>query len=220
MVRRRGEDDGTRRVPFGPPEQQDRLGEQLGPEPCGRSHPSQTVDHGKERLQGTLTLVRLSTGEQSRQTISGDLGSGSTHEDPEANQDALLRWRTAHENRAMTVEERQVEDPLHQPPRPFANAGPRDSVAAGHRCNRHSLFNFRHRPQNVGDVIGLARKQIARQNTLARATQSTAGQPDTQPPIARGCLHAPPNPAAGQGGLIRAAARTHTTAKNRVVCAR
>ena len=205
---------------MGPAEQQDRLGEQLGTEPCSRAHPSQTVEHGKERLQGTNTLVRLFTGEQSRQALSGELGSGSTGEDPEANQNALLRGRTAHENRAMTIEERQVEDPLYQPPRPFANAGPRDSVAAGRSCNRHSLLNFRHRPQNVGDVIGLARKQIARQNTLARTTQSTAGQPDTQPPMARGSLHAPLNPAAGQGKLIRAAARAHTTAKNRVVCAR
>lgn len=220
MVGRRGENDGTRRVHLGPPEQQDRLEEQLGTEPCGRAHPSQAVEHGEERLQGTPTLVRLSTREQTRQTLAGDLGAGSTDEDKEANQDGHREGRTPNVNGTMTIEERQVEDPMRQASDPLAHARPRDPVAAGHGCDLHSRSDFRHGPQDVGDVIGLTRKQVAGQNSLARPTRSTAHQPKAQLPVARGGLHAPLNPAAGQSEIVGTATSADTTLKNRVLSAR
>jgi hypothetical protein len=117
----------------------------------------------------------------------------------------------------MPVQQHQVEHPLHQPCDPLANRGARDSVAAGHRRERPAPVDFLHRPQNVAQVVDLARKQIAVQNTLARPAAPAPGQPDAQPPVAGGRLHTPLHPACGQAELVAAAASADTTAKNRVV---
>lgn len=120
----------------------------------------------------------------------------------------------------MPVEPHQVENPLHQPPDPPANAGRRDPVAAGDRRDRLALMDLRHGSEDVPDVVGLARQRIAGQHPLPRSTASTPRQPDAQPPIARGRLQAPLHPAAGQRELVAAAPGAGATAENRVVRAR
>jgi hypothetical protein len=204
-----------------PTEQEDRLGEQLGSQPYHRQHPSRSVDQDEERLQSSRRLVGLrADGEQSRHALSGEIESGSTDEDPEANQNPLLRRRAVNQEPSMPVEQHQIEDPLDQTSDPLANAGSRDSVAAGHRRNRLALVDVRHRPQDVLYPVDLARKQLAGQNALARSTSSTPRQPDAHPPVAGGRQYAPLDPAAGQAESVTPAAGADTTAKNRVIRAR
>ena len=210
--------DGTRDVDRSPAEQQDRLGEQLGSLPCDRVRPSPVVDHGEERLQCSRTLVRIRSGrEQGRQVLLRERGTSSTDEDPEANQEALLRGRAANQDGPMPIEHRQVEDPLDQSSDPLANAGPGDGMAASHRCDRLALVDFFHRPQDGPYAMDLARKQIEGQNTFARPASRTPRQPDAESLIASGRLGTSLHPAVGQHELVAAAPSADATAKNRLL---
>ena len=210
--------DGTRDVDLHPAEQQDRLGEQLGSLPGGGGRPSPTLEHGEKRVQSSGTLVRLRSGtEQGRQVLARERGASPTDEDPEANQEAARRGRTADQDGSMPVEQHQIERALDQSSDPFANASPRDFVAAGHLRDRLALMDFFHRPQDVPYVVDLARKQLEGQHALARPTSLAPCQPHPDPPITRGRLRPPLHPALGQDELIAAASGADTTRKNRLV---
>ena len=213
--------DGTRRVDPSPPEQQDRLGEQLGAQTGDSQYASRSFDQEDKDLAGRLLLLgSRSEGEQRREGRRVNVGIGSGDKSPEANQNARLRGGIPHQDGPMAKERGQVQNPRRQAPDPLAQASRRNIVGAGYGRDCGTPIGFHDGIHHVGDVIDLAGKQVAGQDPLPRPTDPTTGQPDRDPPIGRGRVHRPLNPATGQGELIAAAAGANTVQQNRVNCAR
>jgi hypothetical protein len=212
--------DGTRRVDPSPPEQQDRLREQLGAQTGDSQYASRSFDQEGEDPAGRLLLLgSRSEGEQRREGTRVNVGIGSGDKSPEANQNARLRRGIPHQDGPMAKERGQVKNPRRQAPDPLAQASRRNIVGPGHGRDRGTPFGFQDGIQHIGDVIDLAGKQVAGQDPLPRPTGPTTGQPNLDPPIGRGRVHRPRNPASGQGELVAVATGANTLPQNRVTSA-
>jgi hypothetical protein len=189
------------------------LQEQLGTQANHREHPSQALDQHHERPQRTAEPVARRLGTEKR---PHRLLAGAACEGPEAHQNPLCRRTTAHLDGSMAVEEGQVQNPLRQAPHPLVYAGPGHTMTARHLRNRAALVDFADRGDDVGNLVRLAWKQVARQDPLARSAEPTKRQADSQQPEARRRLHSPLDRAACEAEVPGAAATAHAPPKSRV----
>ena len=189
---------GTRRVEPTPPEQQDRLAEQLSPGAGSRQGAAEVDEHnqhGADRNHGVVGVTGVGK-DGDQQAVGSATALGD--EGPEADEHALGGSSLGGNHRPMPAEHRQVEVALGHADQPLANPGPGDVVVASDLREGDPLGHLRHCAEDVAYVVGLTRQHIAGQNPLAGVACPATGQPHHQVAEARGGVDAAGHPAVGQ----------------------
>jgi hypothetical protein len=205
VAKQRQRSHGTRRVEPTPPEQQDRLAEQLSPGGGdSKGAAVEAVEHDQHGLDGEDVVVGGTRpgGDGYWRNVLVESLAALSDKDPEADEQGLARSRRRGDHRPVAVENSEVEVTLSHADDPLANRGPGHVVIASHLRQGDPLGHLRRRAEDVAHVIGFARQHVAGQNSLTGVACPATSQPHQNLRERRGGIQAACHPAVGQVQVI------------------
>jgi len=120
----------------------------------------------------------------------------------------------------VAVQHGQIQVSLSGSLGPLADRRPGHVVRLGHLRHRSALPELGNGGEDVFDIIGLSRQNIAGKDALSRLAGITAAKPDPDSAVPFAGLQAPLHPGIGQDDRRAAARGANTSGENVVIRAR
>jgi hypothetical protein len=129
---------------------------------------AQGIEHGQQCSEGEPELVLWVGSHRRRPGVAARQLLRLGHERPEANQQGLRRCPRRGQPGPVAVQHCQVQVSLTGSLGPLANRRPGYVVRLGHMRHQSALPQLGNRAEDVGDIVGLSRQNVAGKDALAR----------------------------------------------------